>query len=116
MAVKLRVDSFGLFTCPKCVGSKFVEFWELVDLAELSPGQADDGVNADETRPKYHTGVTAVSFGRRLTHVFYSHYSLSAFEHLNFLTFQTWLTPKCRTYDCGIRFPVDTQFFHLIFR
>jgi hypothetical protein len=26
------------------------------------------------------------------------------------------LTPKCRTYDCGIRLSIDTQFCHLIFR
>jgi hypothetical protein len=29
---------------------------------------------------------------------------------------KTYLTPKCRTYDCGIRLSIDTQFCHLIFR
>jgi hypothetical protein len=26
------------------------------------------------------------------------------------------LTPKCQTYDCGIRFSIDNQFCHLMFR
>jgi hypothetical protein len=34
--------------------------------------------------------------------------------YLSFVEYS--LTPKCQTYDCGIRLSIDTKFCHLIFR